>query len=121
MQAGEDLTVPQFRTLLYLWRTPGVSASSLARHLGLSLPTVSALVQGLVTRGLVDRAVAASDRRRVALTASSDGVALVEAARDANRARLARRLDALPPAGRADLHRALDMLHGLFADAREGD
>src|SRR5512141_1148135 len=73
---GGDLTVVQFRTLGYLRRKPGVSLAELAEHIGLTPPSTSALVDGLVSKGLLLRVEAAGDRRRVALRLSDAGSAV---------------------------------------------
>lgn len=52
-----------------IWRTPGVSRAELARRTGLSRSTLSALVRGLLDRGLVQesRGTVASGRPPIAL------------------------------------------------------
>ena len=68
-----DLTLPQYRMLAYL--AEGTSAASvLAGNLAVSKPSLTALADGLVARGLVERRPAAGDRRRVdhVLTASGE-------------------------------------------------
>lgn len=62
--AAVDLSLPQYRALAYLSRRSEV-ASRLAGQLAVSRPTVTALVDGLVGRGLVERSVDRDDRRRV--------------------------------------------------------
>ena len=62
---GADLSVPQFRTLVFLGNHGGASLSDLADFIGLTLPSVSKLIDGLVTRKLVARKVCTNDRRRV--------------------------------------------------------
>src|SRR4051812_31425960 len=62
--------------------------SVLADQLAVTKPTVSAVVDGMVERGLVQRGPDASDRRRVALTLTADGLRLLAAADDAIFARL---------------------------------
>ena len=52
---GADLSVPQFRTLGFIQRYPDSSLSGLADHLGLTLPSVSKLVDGLVKQKLISR------------------------------------------------------------------
>jgi len=67
-----DLTVPQFRVLGIL--AEGSSAASgLADRLAVRRPSITALVDGLVARGLVDRRQEDSDRRRVELRLTKDG------------------------------------------------
>ena len=67
-----DLTVPQFRVLGIL--AEGSSAASgLADRLAVRRPSITALVDGLVARGLVDRRPEDSDRRRDELRLTKDG------------------------------------------------
>ncbi len=50
-----DINVSQFRALLYLNRNHGASLSDLADHIGLTPPSMSKLIEGLVARKLVSR------------------------------------------------------------------
>ena len=52
---GSDISIPQFRSLAFIQRNPDSSLSNLAEHLGLTLPSVSKLVDGLVKQKLVIR------------------------------------------------------------------
>jgi MarR family transcriptional regulator for hemolysin len=52
---GSDISIPQFRTLAFIQRNPDSSLSNLAEHLGLTLPSVSKLVDGLVKQELIIR------------------------------------------------------------------
>ena len=61
-----ELSVPQFRTLAFVKRRPGVALNNLSEHLGLTPASTSKLVDGLVERNLLERREAAEDRRRVA-------------------------------------------------------
>ena len=71
-----DLTVPQFRVLGIL--AEGSSAASgLADRLAVRRPSITALVDGLVARGLVDRRQEDADRRRVALRLTDAGARIV--------------------------------------------
>src|SRR6266536_982420 len=70
---GSDLTVPQFRTLAFLTTNEGASLSSLADHIGLTLPSASKLVDGLVERKLVQRKTCPDDRRRMTLLLTGSG------------------------------------------------
>ncbi len=108
------LTVPQFRTMLFLDRTPGASVSALAQFLGLSLPATSRLAEGLVRQGFVKRTPSPGDRRRSALTLHPRGRIALAAARQATLARLAAAVAALRPAERDAIGIALQRLRGLF-------
>ncbi len=93
--------------------------SEVAEHLGFSLPSASRLVDGLVARGALERAVSQLDRRRVALTLSERGEADLEAARKGATASLAERLLALPPAERSMLVHGLEALGQAFNSVRQ--
>jgi DNA-binding MarR family transcriptional regulator len=110
-----DLTVPQFRTLKFLDGQPGSSLSAVAEHVGLALPSMSTLVEGLVERKLVVRNTAPTDRRRVRLHLTGLGESVVAEAHAATQARLAERLAGLAPSDRADVVQALECLRLIFA------
>jgi DNA-binding MarR family transcriptional regulator len=108
------LSVPQFRTLSFVRRNPGVSLSAVARHVGLALPSMSKLVDSLVERKLVSRSSGTRDRRRVSLQLTDRGTALLEAARQATQAGLAERLHKLSAQERRQVGSALRMLQAIF-------
>lgn len=114
-----DLSVPQFRALLYVSRRPGASLSDVAEHLGLSLPSVSKLVDRLVTRGLVTRQSAADDRRRVTLALTEAGQATLQEAVQFTRARLLEDLATLPAEECAVVVQAMTILRRIFITETE--
>ena len=116
-QHQHDLSVPQFRTLAFLNHHPGSSLSAAAEHIGLTLPTMSVLVEGLVQRGLVDRDADVRDRRRVLLTLTPAGQQLFTQARDAAAAWLAALLEPLGENERKTIVQALELLRPLFVAA----
>ena len=59
-----DLSLPQYRVLIMLGRG-SAAASVLASRLSVSAPSVTAIVDGLVARGMVNRRSDGGDRRRV--------------------------------------------------------
>jgi long-chain acyl-CoA synthetase len=67
-----DLTTAQYRTLTQLGDGAEAS-SSLAAKLAVSRPSVTAVVEGLVDRGLVDRRHSDEDRRRVSVNLTESG------------------------------------------------
>lgn len=114
---GSDLSVPQFRTLVFLDRNPGVSLSTLAEFLGLSLPATSRLVEGLVRKALITRHIPAGNRRLVALSISARGRRTVSSARSATVKRLAEVLAGLNDEERAGIQFALGALRRQFQSA----
>jgi long-chain acyl-CoA synthetase len=82
-----DLSLPQYRVLALLGE--GSTASSvLARRLAVSPPSVTAVVDGLVGRGLVERQADPEDRRRLTLLLTRDGTRLLAVADTAAETRL---------------------------------
>jgi MarR family transcriptional regulator for hemolysin len=71
-------TEAQFRVMAHLFREGARCISDLAEHMGVSLPTISKLVQGLGSRGLVARSRDPEDRRRVLLALTPAGVTAYE-------------------------------------------
>ncbi len=112
-----DLSVPQFRALLYLQRHPGASLSAVSDHLGLTPPSTSKLVDGLVARGLVARQLSPTDRRRIMLMVTPPGAAVLQTASEATQAHLAQALARLDEGSRATVLEAMQALRALFGPA----
>src|SRR5579864_9073119 len=110
--ADAGLSLPQYRLLSYLSRGSS-AASPAARQLATSRPSVTALVDVLVARGLVTRVPDTADRRRITLALTLEGYAVVERAGAAATARLSALAAHLPP---EDAERAVDAL-GLWLEA----
>jgi long-chain acyl-CoA synthetase len=72
-----DLTLPQYRVLGVLAEGSN-AATGLADRLAVRPPSVTALIDGLVARGLVERKhEEGGDRRRIALRLTPEGVRIV--------------------------------------------
>jgi DNA-binding MarR family transcriptional regulator len=111
------LTVPQLRTLIYIYQNEGASLSEAAEHIGLKLPSMSKTVDALVDRKLVIRRVVADDRRYVSLRLSAHGLAELRRTRRMTEARLAEALGLLPSEQQANVVEALKMLGQVFSPA----
>jgi DNA-binding MarR family transcriptional regulator len=109
------LSVPELRTLIYLYRNEGVSLSEVAEHIGFKLPSMSKTIDALVARKLVIRRALADDRRYVSLRLSAHGLAELRRTRRSTEARLAEALSALLPGQQARVVEALKMLGQVFA------
>ena len=114
------LSVPHFRVLAFLNRNEGANLSEVADYIGLTLPSMSTLMAGLVTRDLVTRQTSATDRRRVTLDLTTHGKAVLEAARQDTQARLAEILMALSAAERTAIVQAMRALRTVFVSTQEG-
>jgi DNA-binding MarR family transcriptional regulator len=109
-----DLSVPQFRTLRFIQRYPDSSLSDLADHLGLTLPSVSKLVDGLVKQKLIHRQESRVDRRRLTLVLTLNGESIVNSAREAALANLTKIISRLSNAELETIHQAMELLSPLF-------
>ena len=116
-----DISVPQFRALAFLRRYEGASLSDLAEHIGLTLPTASKMVDGLVARDLVRRETRPDDRRCLRLSLTEGGRAMQEAARAATQSSLAHRLAALSPSDRAKVGQTMELFQQLFTPKGRDD
>ncbi len=113
------ISVPQFRTLAFLELHEGISLTDVADHIGLTLPSMSKLMDGLVARKLATREFDATDRRRVTLGLTPRGRAVLQASRNSTQAYLAQTLAALSPAERTTVIQAMPALRPLFRSERE--
>jgi DNA-binding MarR family transcriptional regulator len=111
---GHDLSVPQFRTLTFIHRNPEVSLSHLAEHLGLTLPSTSKLVDGLVNQKIVARRESKEDRRRLTLALTKSGEDILHVARAATQNHLKNVLHELSADELSSIIYAMNLLHPLF-------
>ena len=86
-RACTDLTLAQYR-LLAMIADGAERASHLAGELALTKPTVSATIDTLVERGLVEREAVDGDRRATRLTVTEPGRAALLVAESSMRERL---------------------------------
>jgi DNA-binding MarR family transcriptional regulator len=111
------LSVPQFRTLLFISRNKGASLSEVADHIGLTLPSMSALVDGLVNRNFVVRRTRQEDRRRMDLTLTERGETTLQSARKGTQEYLKEHFSPLSDAERGTLVRGMEILRQVFSEA----
>lgn len=114
-----ELSVTQFRVLAFVNRHGGTSLSDVADHIGLTLPSMSKLIDQLVTRRLVIREFDKVDRRRVTLELTPRGRSIWESARGATRDFLTTQLEQCDRAELETILAAMDILRPLFASPRE--
>ncbi len=84
------LTLPQLRVLFLIRRHPGITTNEVASSLGITMSTVSGLVDKLVRAGLVERGRHPEDRRVVPLRLTPEGEAVTGEIRQGDRVYLAR-------------------------------
>lgn len=105
-----DLTLPQYR-LLWMLAEGSAVATALADHLAVTRPSVTALVDGLVQRGLVERQPDTADRRRVGHALTPEGRLALIRAEAAVEHRLITVADHLEPDAATDAVRGLSSWH----------
>ncbi len=115
-----ELSVAQFRMLTFLSRHEGASLSDVADHMGLTLPSMSKMMDGLVTRGLVARQEDPHDRRRVTLALTAEGRKTFDRSRKATQACMSGWLSALSEPERETVISAMEALRPIFAGSRGG-
>lgn len=94
-----EVSLPQYRVLMLLEKEPE-GASVVADELAVTKPTVTAIIDGLVAKGLVDRSPDFADRRRVRLRLTAAGRAALAKADAAADTRMSTILDGLEPPAR---------------------
>ena len=111
-----ELSVPQFRTLLFLSQHRGASLSEVAEYIGLMLPSMSALIDELVKRKFAVRRTSLNDRRRMTLTLTERGQATLSSARGATQMYIAEQLNHLAQVDRATIIKAMQALRPIFTE-----
>ena len=114
--SAQLLSVPQFRTLLFISSNKGASISEVADHIGLTLPSMSALVDGLVTRNFVNRTTHRDDRRRVDLTLTERGETILHSARSATQDYLKEQFSHLSETERGTIVRSMRIIRQIFSE-----
>jgi len=112
--ASKVLTVPQFRALSFVSRNSGSPLSDLAAHIGLTLPSTSRLVDGLITRGLMTREEQPLDRRRVRLAVTKHGRSILNASRAGTLSYLSGKMNEIGDVDRLTVVRAMEVLRKVF-------
>jgi len=109
-----ELTLPQFRTLTFLYRHENSSLSELAEHIGAKLPTASKTVESLVERKLVMRSDSPENRRQIRLKLSAAGLKELRRTRASAEANISSLLAKLSPEEQAVIAASLTSLRTIF-------
>jgi DNA-binding MarR family transcriptional regulator len=113
-EVEHGLTAGQVSILVSIRHSPGVGLCELAGVEGMSAPALSGYVDRLERAGLVRRVRSDTDRRRVGLEATAEGVRVLDAVRERRTEWLAERLGRLEPAELEAVERALGALERLL-------
>jgi DNA-binding MarR family transcriptional regulator len=94
--AGEDVTLTQYRSLIVLASRGPQSMAALADALAVTPPTASRLCERLVRKGLVVRRGDRRDRRQVRVALTKTGRDLIDAVTARRRQEIAELLESIP-------------------------
>src|SRR5258706_2722470 len=115
------LTIAQFRALCFVSMTVDSSLSAVADFIGLSLPAMSRLVDGLVEKRLMKRRASDDDRRHLQLSVTPAGEAALREARQMAQAHLQEKLSGLTAKQRTAVADVMQLLRGVFGPDASGD
>lgn len=116
-----DFSLPQFRALAFLGRNRGAMLTDVADHLGLSLPSASKLVDGLVHGKMVSRKMDPSDRRRMILVLTIAGEKKYKIAFDSAIELLASKVAGLSEQQNGQIVKAMQLLRSVFSEDSASD
>ncbi len=108
------LSIAQFRTLWFVSTDAHSTLSAVAEFIGLSLPAMSRLVDGLVAKQLIERRSCEKDRRHVRLSITANGELALGEARAIAQTHVAEALTQLTSEQKATIGAAMEILRGVF-------
>ena len=106
--ASNEVTLPQYRTLVVLQARGPQALQQLADELQVVASTATRMCDRLVRKGLIRRAIGPEDRRAVELSITPEGTAIVDAVTRRRRSEIKRIVSKMSDRRRADLIAALD-------------
>ncbi|HWE02948.1 MAG TPA: MarR family transcriptional regulator [Tepidisphaeraceae bacterium] len=112
--SSRKLSIAQLRTLNFVSKHDLPSLSCAAEFIGLSLPAMSRLVDGLVKADLLTRRACADDRRHVRLAVTPVGQSALDESWKSTHVRLADEVAAMKPQDCRTISAAMDILRQSF-------
>lgn len=106
-QVDENITIPQFRTLVILSNRGPINLATLAGLLEVQPSATGRMVDRLVSAGLIDRLPHPTSRRELLAALTKRGREVVRRVTAHRRAEIARIVEQMPPSDRHGLVRAL--------------
>ena len=107
---GSGLSAPRLSALSVIVFAGPLSLAELAAAEQVKPPTMSRIVDALVERGLITRIAKPGDRRSVEITATNEGIQLLDAGRERRVGALVSRLRKLADSERRALARGVEIL-----------
>ncbi len=120
-QRDPSLTIEEFRVMMYIGQHPGSDLSSAADHVGLSLPSVSKIVDSLIRKRFVIRTESTVDRRCLLLSLTPKGGRALGESKLAAETYIVGKVRQLSPALQRDIGEALLLLRSVFAGPTNGE
>jgi DNA-binding MarR family transcriptional regulator len=116
------ITLAQLRTLqaIAAYSESGTLNTTLARQLGVAAPSMTAMVDGLVERGLVDRTIDPNNRRQVIIRLTENGISRLATLEGAITERISTALAVLSQDQKEHLLSALRDLERMLAAMPDG-
>ena len=111
---GAGLSAPRLSALSVIAFAGPLSLAELAAAEQVKPPTMSRIVDALVTDGLISRVTVPEDRRSVRIAATATGRRLMEVGRDRRIQALLKRLDGLPDSELRALGRGVEILERVM-------
>lgn len=108
------LTAVQVRVLQVIAETGTSTPTAIAHRMGVSQATITALIDRLQSKGLVERQRSKTDRRQTNLTLTGLGQAALERAPDALQQRYVKRFESLPEWEQSMIVAALERVAALL-------
>jgi DNA-binding MarR family transcriptional regulator len=119
--AGEDVTLTQYRSLVVLASRGAQTVAELADLVGVTPPTASRLCDRLVKKGLIRRRAGRHDRRQVHIGLTETGRDLIDAVTVRRRREIADLLAAIPPKTQRSVVTALSQLAEVAGEVPDQD
>ncbi|HEY1826464.1 MAG TPA: MarR family winged helix-turn-helix transcriptional regulator [Acidimicrobiales bacterium] len=119
--AGEEVTLTQYRSLVVLASRGPQGVASLAEAVAVTPPTASRLVDRLVRKGLVVRRTDRHDRRHVRIALTEVGRQLIDVVTEHRRSEIAALLQTIPVKEQRSMVEGLVKLAAAAGEVPEQD
>ena len=119
--AGEEVTLTQYRSLVVLASRGPQSMAALAEAVAVTAPTASRLCDRLVKKGLVRRRTDRNDRRQVRIGLTEAGRQLIDTVSTRRRREITELLASIPPKTQRSVATALVELAKSAGEVPEQD
>lgn len=110
-----SLKIEEFRVMMFVGKNKGRDLSSAADHVGLSLPSVSKIVDSLIKKEFITRTESQIDRRHLTLDLTSKGQKNLKEATQSAEKFITRKVSRLAASEQKEIRHALTSLRSAFS------